>query len=73
MYTNITTLNPTDSSYIEEISIFLVDSVKEFSPVWVPTVEKAKEIVEESHLNGRASRVAIDDKGACCRLSRHSY
>ena len=63
MKTRIIPLKPTDLSFIEEVSNFLVNSFREFSPTWVPDIEAARKKIDESFLKGRVSRILVDEDG----------
>ncbi len=70
----IETLELAEEDRVEQVCELLVRSFRELSPTWAPTMEAAREIVEESHGLGMLSRVALVDGRVVGWVgARHDY
>lgn len=67
-------MGPADEHHIAQVCDLLVQSFRELSPTWVPTVEAARAVVIEALGPGMISRVVlVDDRVAGWVGARHDY
>ncbi len=55
-------LNDTDVDLIDQLANILFDCFFDYSPDWLPTLEDAIEVVQESFDPGRRSRILVDEQ-----------
>jgi aminoglycoside 6'-N-acetyltransferase I len=56
-------LDPSDRARIDAVAEILFDSFRELSPEYLPTIDSARETVDEGFGDDKLSRVLLDDDG----------
>jgi len=63
IHTEIIDLKESDLEHVSEISYFLFDCFKKYSPEWLPNLEMCHDEIVESFAPDRKSRVMVDSEG----------
>jgi aminoglycoside 6'-N-acetyltransferase I len=58
---DIRSIRPDDEERIAELCSLLVDSFRELSPGWVPTAERAREVVDEALAPEHINRILVSN------------